>query len=173
MTERKTEVRPLPRRILDHGRDTVRAVERTVDRRGDPVERLLGRDLPQVAARMEVEPVESQRLAARHLLLEGAARLFERFVVGVAQIDQVTVVGQNLRRRITALVAGGAEGRDLLRRKRRSAPLPLILGKKGECRRPDGTGVAGCVLDAARSAHMCSEVFHNNSFTDKYTGFPE
>ena len=64
-------------------------------------------------------------------------------------------------------------GRDLLRRKRRSAPLPLILGKKGECRRPNGTGVAGCVLDAARSAHMCSEVFHNNSFTDKYTGFPE
>ena len=63
--------------------------------------------------------------------------------------------------------------RDLLRRKRRSAPLPLILGKKGECRRPDGTGVAGCVLDAARSAHMCSEVFHNNSFTDTYTGFPE
>ena len=69
--EPESEIRTLPGRILDDGRDAVRAVQREVDRLGDPVEALLLGDLLQVAPRVEVQPVESQLLAAPHLVEKG------------------------------------------------------------------------------------------------------
>jgi len=66
--EGEAQIGPLSRRILDYGRHAVRLVQRDVDRLGDPVERLFGRDLLQVASGMEVQTVQPQLLATLHLV---------------------------------------------------------------------------------------------------------
>ena len=109
---------------------------------------------------MEIEAVESQRLAAGHLIEKSSARFGQRLGLGMAEVDEVGVVGQNLCRRIAQLGAGGAEFADLGRSEGRGAPLPLIFGEEGEGCGPYFACVAGGVLDAARGAYVCSEKFH-------------
>ena len=162
--EAESEVRTLPRGVLDHRRHAVRAVERHVDRLGDPVERLLLGDLLQVAAGMEVQPVEAQQFAPLHLVEERRARFFERFLLGMSEVDQVRVVGQNLCGRVAVAFARLAEGVDLARGERFGDPLPLVLGEKGEARGSDSVCVGRSVLHAARSAYVRSEIFHSCSF---------
>ena len=162
--EAESEVRTLPRGVLDHRRHAVRAVERHVDRLGDPVERLLLGDLLQVAAGMEVQPVEAQQFAPLHLVEECRARFFERFLLGMSEVDQVRVVGQNLCGRVAVAFARLAEGVDLARGERFGDPLPLVLGEKGEALGSDSVCVGRSVLHAARSAYVRSEIFHSCSF---------
>ena len=165
--EAVAQVRTLSGGVLDDGRDPLRSFEGQVDRRSDAVEALLLRDLLQVAARMEVEPVEPQLLAARHLFDEGGARLLQPLAVGMPEVDEVGVVGQDLRRRVAQLVAGAAEGGDLGRGERLADPLALVLGEEGEARGSDRVCIAGRVLQAACRTHVCSEVFHG------YAGFQQ
>ncbi len=49
--------------------------------------------LSQVAAGMEVEPVQTKLFAALHLVQKGLSRFIETFIFGMSQINQVAVVG--------------------------------------------------------------------------------
>ncbi len=129
LLECEAEVGALSRSVFDNGRNAACRVERYVDRLGDAVERLYLRNFLQVAARVEVEAVESQRLAALHLVEERCPRLFEGFALGVAEVDQVAVVRQYLPGGVPLLGACLAECLDLCRGKGGSVPLPLVFGK--------------------------------------------
>ena len=113
---------------------------------------------------MEVQSVESQLFAAVHLVEKGCARLLECLALGMSEIDQVGVVGQDLCRGVASLLTGAAEGFDLLGLQGGCDPLALVLGEQGEGRGPDGTGVCGGVLDPACSTYVGSEVFHVRCF---------
>ena len=149
--------------VLVERRHAVRFPECDVDRLGDAVEALLLGDLLQVAPGMEVEPVESELLAAAHLVQKGGARLFEPLLFGVPEVDQVGVVGQDLCRGVAGPVAGAAEGVDLRRGERCGDPLPLVLGEECEGRGAYRLRIPGGVLHTARGADMCSEIVHVRS----------
>ncbi len=116
-----------------------------------------------VAARMEIESVETEGLASRHLAEERLARFGESLGLGMAQVDKVAVVRQDLRRRVAALAAGVAERFDLRLGECGSGPLALVFGEKGECRSPYVAGVARSVFHAARSAYVRAEIFHKQN----------
>ena len=160
MFEAESEVGALPGGILDDGRDAAGLFECEVDRFGDAVEALLFGDLFQVAPGVEVQTVEPEEFAAFHFVDEGLARLFQPFRIGMSEVDQVGVVGQDLCGGVAAFVAGAAEGVDFGGRQGFGHPLSLVLGEEGESVGPDGAGIPGCVVDPARCADMCSEVFH-------------
>ena len=158
--EGEAQIGTLPRRIFDYGRHAVRLVQRDVDRLGDPVERLFGRDLLQVASGVEVQTVQSQLLAALHLVEKRRARLFQPVALRMSEVDQVRIVWQDLGREVAVLVADIAERVDLRRRQRRGDPLPLVFGEKREGRGPYLVRIGGGVLHTSRSAYVCSDIFH-------------
>ena len=160
MFEGEPEVRTLSGRVFDHGRHAAGLVQCDVDRLGNQVERPFGRNLLQVAAGVEVQPVEPQRFAALHLVEEGCARLLQSLPFGMPEVNQVRVVGQYLRGCIPVRVAGFAEGVDLRCGKRRGHPLALVLREKGEARGPDPVCIGGRVFHTSRSTYVCSDIFH-------------
>ena len=149
----------LPRRIFDYGRHAVRLVQRDVDRLGDPVERLFGRNLLQVASGVEVQTVQPQLLATLHLVEKRRARLLQPVALRMSEVDQVRIVWQDLGRE-----ADIAERVDLRRRQRRGDPLPLVFGEKCESRSPYLVRIGGGVLHTSRSAYVCSDIFHVSIF---------
>ena len=164
MLEAVAQVGTLPRRVLDDGRHAVRAVERHVDGLGNQVEALLLGHLAQVAPGVEVQPVEPQLLAAAHLVEEGLARLLEPLALGMAQIDEVGVVGQNLRRGVAQFGAGSAERGYFCLGEGLGHPLALVFGEECKGRGADAVRVAGGILQPARGADVCSDVFHGCVF---------
>ena len=134
--EPESQVGTLSGRVLDDGRDALRAVEGDIDRLGDAVQALLRRNSVQVAARMEIKTIEAEGLAAAHFVDEGRPGLLEPFALGMSQVDQVTVVRQDAPGRVTPGPAILSESRDLGRRQGRCAPLTLVFGKKGEAVAP-------------------------------------
>ena len=109
---------------------------------------------------MEVESIKTQQLATVHLLEERLTRFVEALLVGVTEIDKVAIVWQNLRCGISRLGHKATERVDLRATEWGSKPLTLILGKESEGRSPNLTGIFDCILHAARSAYMCSYIFH-------------
>lgn len=99
--EPESQVGTLSGRVLDDGRDALRAVEGDIDRLGDAVQALLRRNSVQVAARMEIKTVEAEGLAAAHFVDEGRPGLLEPFALGMPQVDQVTVVRQDAPGHVT------------------------------------------------------------------------
>ena len=77
--EPESQVGTLSGRVLDDGRDALRAVEGDIDRLGDAVQALLRRNSVQVAARMEIKTIEAEGLAAAHFVDEGRPGLLEPF----------------------------------------------------------------------------------------------
>jgi hypothetical protein len=109
---------------------------------------------------VEVEAVETQGLAAGHLLEERLARLFKTLALGVAEVYQVTVVREYLMRSISTLAASLAEALALLCGKRWCNPLSLIFGKecKGCC--TDCFGVVRGIFDTSCGTDVSSKIFH-------------
>ena len=161
------QVRPLPCRVFQHRADPRRTLQRPVDRLGDARQAILLAQLVQVAARMEIQPVEPQLLATLHFVQKGGTRFLQPLRFGMPQIDQVAVVRQDMRRLVAKLLATGFEQLDAFRRQRRRTPLPLVAGEKGECLCADGMRVEGSVFHASRCRYMCSDEFHTASLVCK------
>lgn len=85
----------------------------------------------------------------------------------MAQIDQVTVVGQHMFRRDSNLGQVGLERRDAFFTQRPGVPLALVFGEQGEGPRVNGPGVEGRVFHAARSTHMGSDIFHEHMVAER------
>ena len=115
-----------------------------------------------MAARMEVKPIETQRLTTAHFVHESRPRLLQPLLVRVSQINQITVMRQDALRRVTGLLAIPAESLDLCRTERRCLPLALILRKEGESGRPDAPGIQRGILGPARRTYVCSKIFHTS-----------
>ena len=109
---------------------------------------------------MEVEHGEAESLAAARLVDERVDRLEAFLVVWVAEIDEVAIVWENLRRRVATLLAIGFEGINLYGLEIFCEPLALVFCEKGESCCADSLGVERCVLDAAAGADVCSDIFH-------------
>ena len=84
LLEGVAQVGTLPRRILDHGSHTLGLRQGPVDGVGNQGQAGLRLDLLQVAARMEVQKLQPQLLAATHLVEEGLSRLLKTFGFGVS-----------------------------------------------------------------------------------------
>ena len=66
-----------------------------VNRLGDDFQTLLLVDFAQMGAGVKIEILEAEGGATLQLMGKGLARFFQFFRFGVAQIDQVAVVGQD------------------------------------------------------------------------------
>lgn len=96
MLERPAEVGTLASGIFNHRRHPLAALQRPVDGFAHQLEAGRLRDLLQVAARMKIEVAEPQLFAALHFVQKGVTGLGEAVGVGMTQIDEVAVVGQDL-----------------------------------------------------------------------------
>lgn len=99
-------------------------------------EAFFDRDLSQVAARVEVQPVEAELFAPPHFVEEGGAGFAQPLFVRMPQVDQVAVVRENLCRLVMIRPAVPAERFDRFGTERRGRPLALVLGEKGESGSP-------------------------------------
>ncbi|MNE55593.1 hypothetical protein D3C80_1504410 [compost metagenome] len=81
----------------------------------------------------------------------------------MAQIDEVTVVRQDLPRPEVILFTGGFEIINYFRSERRSAPLALIFGEQGESGRLDFGGADGGIRKTACCADVRSNIFHKGT----------
>ena len=147
-------------RILDDGRYPLRLFERQVYRLGNAREALVNRNLLQVAARVEVQQLQPQLLAALHLVEKSLPALLQPLGLRVSQVDEVAVVRQDMFGGKTILRAVLAKLLYTLLRQGCRLPLPLILGKESESLRSDGVCIYRGVLHATRGTYMSSNVFH-------------
>jgi hypothetical protein len=115
-----------------------------------------------VAAWVEIEAVETQKLATMHLLEERLSRLLEALLIGVSEVDKVAVVWQYLVWSITILLARLLESVNLSRCEGGCCPLALVLGKEGKSRCPYLVCIAWCILHTTRCTNVCAKVFHNS-----------
>ncbi len=161
MFEAEAEVASLPCRILDHSGNSRGLVKRHIYALGYPAQAFRFGNLPQMASRMEIEPVKAQLPATLHLVEEGGAGLAQPLVFGMPEIDQVTVVGKNAVGNETQFFAILLEEGDALLRKGRGDPLALVFRKDGESVRAYGRCIERGVFHPSRRAYMCSEIFHD------------
>ena len=109
---------------------------------------------------MEVQPVQTQHLTTLHLVQERGARLLQTLTFGVAEVYEIAVVRQNLRCRISILLAGGTKSVYLFCRQCGRSPLTLILCEERKSRSSNLGSIAWSVIHTARSAHVCTKIFH-------------
>ncbi len=160
--EAVTDVAALPGGVLDDRGDTLGPFQRPVDGVGHPAQaRLLG-DLLQVAAGVEVEQLQPQLLAALHLVEKGRPRFLQPRLLGMPQVDEITVVGQHVTGCNAHRLQVFAKGGDAVLGKRPGLPLALVLGEEGEGPRADLPGIEGRVLHAPCCAHVRSHSFHGD-----------
>ncbi|MNL40108.1 hypothetical protein D3C87_1624300 [compost metagenome] len=81
----------------------------------------------------------------------------------MAQIDEVTVVRQDLPWPEVVLFAGGFEIINNFRGERCGAPLALIFGEQGERGRLNFGGADGGICKAACCANVRSNIFHKGT----------
>ena len=62
-----------------------------------------------MAARVEVEQRKPQLFATLHFIYKGIARFFQSFSNRMSEVNQITVVGKNLRRCVVIFFTGGFE----------------------------------------------------------------
>lgn len=96
LAELESEVAALSGGILYDGGDALGLVEGTVDLLGYLVEAGLLGGLVEVGAGVEVEQAESELLAALHLVEECGTGLLQGLFVGIAEVDEIAVVGQHV-----------------------------------------------------------------------------
>ena len=95
----------LPCGVLNNSRHTLGTFQRIVDAVGHALQTLLLRATLQVATRVEVEHRQAQLLAAVHLIIEGCARLLQPLFGRMPQVDEVTVVRQDIAGIVAILLA--------------------------------------------------------------------
>ena len=106
------------------------------------------------------EPVESELFASLHFIEDGIAGFLEFVGFGMAEIDEVAVVGECAFGTEAVVGAVLFEGFDALLRQRFGDPLPLVLGEERKRVGVDGRSVQGCVFHSAAGADMGSHSFH-------------
>jgi hypothetical protein len=115
--------------IFDHCRDARGSLQCPVERVGNALEARSLFDAIEVGAGVEVEQHQTQLFAALHLIEKRLTRFRQSFLIGVAEIDQVTVVGKDLIRRDAGRFQVGAKSVNALGCERLGMPLTLILGE--------------------------------------------
>ena len=90
--EAESEVRTLPRGVLDHRRHATGLVQRQVNRLRDQRQTFLVAALLQRATGVKVQPIQPQLLATLHLVEESLPRLLQRIRIRVTEINQITVM---------------------------------------------------------------------------------
>ena len=160
--QREPDVAALSGGVFDHGVNCPGRVERAPDARGDFAEAILDGNLIEVAAGVKIELRQTERFAAAHFPGEGFGRKMMFFRVGLAEVDEIAVVRQDLPGRKAVFPAMLLKCGDFGRVERRGAPLALVFGEHGEGVRADCRGVQGGVGDASGDADMGSEVFHRD-----------
>jgi len=154
------QIGPLAGRVFNHGDNPFGLVQGPVDRLGHQRQRGGHGNLVQVGSGVKIEPVETQKLTSPHLIQEGLTRLLQLLFPWMAQVDQVAVVGKNLKRLKSQPLTMLPEGSNALRGERFCHPLALVLGKQGEGIGPDGMGIQGRILHTPLRTHMCSDILH-------------
>ncbi|MPM71501.1 hypothetical protein SDC9_118466 [bioreactor metagenome] len=124
-----------------------------------------------MASGMKIELDQAELFTTLHFVDERRDRapVFDR--IGLAEIDEVAVVRQNMGR---SEAMGGAifpECGDLLRGQGRRAPLTLVFGEHGEGVRANARRIERGIGHAAGDADMGSKVFHRDKFLG-FFGFP-
>ncbi|CSF62087.1 Uncharacterised protein [Shigella sonnei] len=113
-----------------------------------------------MAARVEVEQRKPQLFATLHFIYKGIARFFQSFSDRMSEVNQITVVGKNLRRCVVIFFTGGFEFIDGLRRERCGTPLTLVFGEQGKRGCVDFDGANCGICQTASSTNVRSNVFH-------------
>ena len=158
--EAVAEIAPLARRVFDDGGHPFGFGKGDVDRFGDPGERVLFGRETQMASGMEIEKPDSERRAAAHLQQECRTGFCEGPRFRVAEVDQVTVMREDLRRAVRLPNAIRTKGLDFLCGEGLCLPLPLVLGEKRESLPADLRRVQRRISDTSRGTHMGAHIFH-------------
>ena len=161
MLEAEAHIAALPGGVLNYSGNVMCLVQCHVDALRDAPEAIFERNLVEVAARVEVQHVQTQLLAAFHLIEKGIARFLQRLFFGLPKVDEVAVVRQDEVGCDAGLPAIGLEGVNGFCRQRRRHPLPLVLGEQGKGGCANGHGIQRGVFHAAGSTDVRSYVFHN------------
>lgn len=109
-------------------------------------------------AAVEVEQRKSQLFATLHFIYKGIARFFQSFSNRMSEVNQITVVGKNLRRCVVIFFTGGFEFIDGLRRERCGTPLTLVFGEQGKRGCVDFGG-ANCGIARPPAALTCAPMY--------------
>ena len=153
-------VRALSGCVLDNGCNALGAVEGNVYALGDALQACIEVDSLEVAAGVEVEACEPQSLATLHLADERVARLFEPFLLGMTEVDEVAIVRKDVVGGKCILLAGSLEGINALGSESRSQPLALVLGKEGKSLCTNSVSIGGRIFYSSLCADVRSYVFH-------------
>ncbi len=109
---------------------------------------------------MEVHERDVERLATAHPRGEGPPRFRQKGRLGVAKVDQVAVVGEDLGGTVPEAPAVFPEGLDLLFRQGLDVPSSLVPGKEGKGSCSDFRGVFRRLVKAARCTDVGAHGFH-------------
>ena len=134
--------------------------QRHIDGFGDTGQAGVFINLHQMAARVEVEQRKPQLFATLHFIYKGIARFFQSFSNRMSEVNQITVVGKNLRRCVVIFFTGRFEFIDGLRRERCGTPLTLVFGEQGKRGCVDFGGANCGICQTASSTNVRSNVFH-------------
>ena len=99
--EDKAHIAPLARGVLDNGAHATGFGKGHVDGFGNPGQAFFLIDFAQVAARMKVEVFKAQLFTPLHFINKGSPGFGQALGLGVPQINQVAVMGQDMIRRIS------------------------------------------------------------------------
>ena len=109
MFEPAAEVAALPGGVFDDRGDATCGIEREAHRFRDKPEAFILTDQIQVASRMKIQHDESEHFSTLHLGDEGGAGLVQLFRIGIAEVDEVTVVRKDVLRQDSDLPAVASE----------------------------------------------------------------
>ena len=80
--------------------------------------------------------------------------------LGVTQIGELAVVGEDLPYAVAIFGTSGTEGGDLFAGEGSGSPLPLVFGKECEGGSPDSVGILWGIGYAATRTDVCTDIFH-------------
>jgi len=156
--------------VFNDSADTFGFGEREVDRFSDGGDAFVFGAFFQMTAGVKIEPVEAELFAALHFVEKGGARFFEAFGFGMAEVNQIAIVRENLVWRKNAVAICLKRGDGFVGERGRF-PLPLIFGeeRKGGC--ANDFCIVGGVLNASARADMGSDKFHKRGSFQRLEGF--
>ncbi len=160
MPKLKTHVGTLTSSILDYSCHSRRLTQRMVKALSNKIQTSLRLNLFEMAARVEIESVKSQRGATAQLMSERVKRFLTFVWVWVAKVNQVTVMRQDLRRRVAEFQAITLEGLHLSGGKLLGRPLSLVLGEEGEGCGPYIVSVEWGVLHTTACTYVRTYILH-------------
>src|SRR5699024_6269915 len=113
-----------------------------------------------MAARVQLEPRKPPLFATLHVIYKGIARFFQSFSDRMSELNQIALVGKNLRRSVVIFFTGRLAFIDGLRRERCGTPLTLVFGEQGKRGCVDFGGANCGICQTASSTNVRSNVFH-------------